>query len=86
MKGIIRKIKESDNDFIVSDAQQGSWKVEYEKLLPHAGISKKGTGPGVGKKIYITKSIPLHSKDISMVTENMEVEFEIDGSFAILKS
>lgn len=101
MKGIVRKTKESAGDFMkggdmFDPRQQGVWendqgyfivwKVEYEKLLPHAGISKKGTGPGVGKKTYITKSIPLHLDDISMVTENMEVEFEIDGSFAVLST
>jgi hypothetical protein len=37
--------------------KNGIFEVEYKVLMPHAGVSKKGTGPGVGKKLYDTRTI-----------------------------
>jgi len=91
MKGIIRKINKSG--FFITppeqllpvnqvDSDSNIWEIEYQQLLPHAGISKKGTGPGVGKKIYTTKRIPLHPQDVYKMAgklfDGKEVEFEID--------
>lgn len=88
MKGIIRKTIKPSSSFIRGGGEEALgrvvWEVEYQEFLPHAGISKKGTGPGVGKKVYITKNIPLHPQDINNVDGSLfaedgkEVEFEID--------
>ncbi len=87
MKGIIRKTIKPSSGFIRNEEEAlGTivWEVEYQELLPHAGISKKGTGPGVGKKFYSTKRIPLHPQDIYNVDgtlfaeDGKEVEFKID--------
>lgn len=82
MKGIIRKTN-SKNILNPSELQ---WVVEYQQLLPHAGVSKMGTGPGVGKKFYVTKTIPLHPHDVFnpdgtlFAEDGKEIEFEIDHS------
>ncbi len=51
------------------------WEIEYEELQPHAGVSKMGTGPGAGKKIYVTKTIPVHPSDFKFCEEGQELEF-----------
>ena len=89
MKGIIRrkinsKPPQSERLDMLLNSDTNIWEVEYDHLLPHAGISKKGTGPGVGKKIYTTERIPLHPQDIYnsdgtlFAEDGKEIEFEID--------
>lgn len=79
MKGTIIKSEMTDLNH-KSLNPNSEWEVEYKKHTPHAGISKKGTGPGVGKKIFETKRLPLHPSDIQFAEEGKEIEFEIDRS------
>lgn len=55
----------------------GEWMVEYDHHHVHAGISKMGTGPGVGKKITEKKRLPIHISAIGIkFIEEKEIEFE----------
>ena len=60
----------------------GNFEIEYKVLIPHAGISKKGTGPGVGKKFYDVRTITI--EDIGNHKEGDEVEFFINNKKAII--
>lgn len=83
MKGIIRP-KEIHQTISELDSSVAGWEVEYDHLIPHAGISKIGTGPGVNKKIYEKRRIALHPSDLYnpdgtlFPYDGREVEFEID--------
>lgn len=60
----------------------GIFEIKYEVLMPHAGVSKKGTGPGVGKKIYDTRTIII--ENIANYKVGDEVEFYINNKKAII--
>ncbi len=55
------------------------WYVRYDYLSPHAGISKKGTGPGVTRVFCEVNELMIHlqSDFPENVEEGQEVEFEI---------
>ncbi len=51
--------------------------VEYEKHFPHAGVSKKGTGPGVGKHITGMVQLLLKLNQWGQVADGEDVEFQL---------
>lgn len=59
--------------------------MEYEHVIPHAGISKKGTGPGVGMIIKEIRQLPVKSEDykrafeLGLVDTGIDVEFLFQG-------
>lgn len=69
MRNNIGQIKKTD---------QGEWVIEYTKHHPHAGISKKGTGPGVGRISTSLERLKIHSDDHKFCKENITCGFKID--------
>lgn len=57
------------------------WVVEYIKHTPHAGLSKKGTGPAAangrrGRLLFFdTVQLPIHPSSINLCVEGEEVKF-----------
>jgi hypothetical protein len=62
----------------VRKINQGEWVVEYHQHLPHAGVSKKGTGPGVGKIYIEKKTLVVHPDDYKYCKENASCKFKME--------
>lgn len=65
MKGILRNIN-------------NEWVVKFQQHIPHAGVSKMGTGPGANRKIYLDSNLPVHPSCESFLhkyIDGNEVEF-----------